>query len=400
MATLRRDSLALTLLLALLTAIAPLTTDMFLPSLPSMTSVFATDAASVQLILSVYLIGFAVAHLFYGPAADRFGRRPALLTGFAIYVAASFACIFAPTIEWLIAVRFAQAVGACAGPVLGRTIVRDLYSREQAARMLSYVSMTMGLAPTIAPVIGGYLQTAFGWRASFICLAALGSLILLAVWHLLAETLAEPDARALHPRRMRENFGRLLASRTYVGYTLTGCFCFAGLFCYISGSSFVLVDVLGLNPSQYGYMFGLNGIGVIVGSTIGGRITMRFGIDRMLTVATPLAALAGLTMAALAWSGVHHVAAVVAPMCLYTLAMGIVLSQSIAGAISPFPQIAGVASALLGFLQMALASIAGLAVGQLYDGSARPMATMIALMGLASFATYRLLIGRHMAAGL
>ena len=123
MATLRRDSLALTLLLALLTAIAPLTTDMFLPSLPSMTGVFQTDAASVQLILSVYLIGFAVAHLFYGPAADRFGRRPALLTGFAIYVAASFACIFAPTIEWLIAVRFAQAVGACAGPVDRKSVV-------------------------------------------------------------------------------------------------------------------------------------------------------------------------------------------------------------------------------------------------------------------------------------
>ena len=393
MATLRRDSLALTLLLALLTAIAPLTTDMFLPSLPSMTGVFQTDAASVQLILSVYLIGFAVAHLFYGPAADRFGRRPALLTGFAIYVAASFACIFAPTIEWLIAVRFAQAVGACAGPVLGRTIVRDLYSREQAARMLSYVSMTMGLAPTIAPVIGGYLQTAFGWRASFICLTALGSIIVLAIWHLLAETLAEPDARALQPRRMRENFGRLFASRTYVGYVLTGCFCFAGLFAYISGSSFVLVDVFGLSPSQYGYMFGLNGISVIVGSTIGGRITMRFGIDRMLLAATPIAAIAGLTMAALAWTGVNHVAAIVAPMCLYTLALGIVLSQSIAGAISPFPQIAGVASALLGFLQMAFASLAGLAVGQLYDGSERPMATIIALMGLASFAAYRLLIG-------
>ena len=393
MATLRRDSLALTLLLALLTAIAPLTTDMFLPSLPSMTGVFQTDAASVQLILSVYLIGFAVAHLFYGPAADRFGRRPALLTGFAIYVAASFACIFAPTIEWLIAVRFAQAVGACAGPVLGRTIVRDLYSREQAARMLSYVSMTMGLAPTIAPVIGGYLQTAFGWRASFICLTALGSIIVLAIWHLLAETLAEPDARALQPRRMLENFGHLFASRTYVGYVLTGCFCFAGLFAYISGSSFVLVDVFGLSPSQYGYMFGLNGISVIVGSTIGGRITMRFGIDRMLLAATPIAAIAGLTMAALAWTGVNHVAAIVAPMCLYTLALGIVLSQSIAGAISPFPQIAGVASALLGFLQMAFASLAGLAVGQLYDGSERPMATIIALMGLASFAAYRLLIG-------
>ena len=212
MAILRRDSVALIPLLALLTAISPLSTDMFLPSLPSMIVVFHTDAAEVQLTLSVYLFGFAAAHLFYGPTADRFGRRPALLAGLALYVAASFACIFAPSIELLIAARFMQAIGASAGPVLGRTIVRDLHSREQAARMLSYVSMTMGLAPTIAPVIGGYLQTAFDWRATFVCLATLGVAIMLAVWSLLGETLASPDLQALQPRRMLGNLGALLSA--------------------------------------------------------------------------------------------------------------------------------------------------------------------------------------------
>ncbi|HUN52584.1 MAG TPA: multidrug effflux MFS transporter [Candidatus Sulfotelmatobacter sp.] len=395
MATLRRDSVALILLLALLTAISPLSTDMFLPSLPSMIVVFHTDAAEVQLTLSVYLFGFAVAHLFYGPTADRFGRRPVLLTGLVLYVGASFACVFAPSIELLIVARFMQAIGASAGPVLGRTIVRDLHSREQAARMLSYVSMTMGLAPTVAPVIGGYLQTAFGWRASFVCLSALGIATALAVWGLLGETLARPDPQALHPRRMLANLGALLASPIYVGYALTGCFCFAGLFAFISGSSFVLVDVLHLSAQQYGFAFGLNGIGVILGATIGGRVTLRFGIDRMLLAATPLAAAAGLAMAALAWAGVHHVAAVIAPMFVYTLALGIILSQSIAGAVSPFPHIAGIASALLGFLQMSIASFAGLAVGQFYDASERPMASTIALMGSASLVLYWLLIWRR-----
>jgi DHA1 family bicyclomycin/chloramphenicol resistance-like MFS transporter len=397
-ATLSRNSPALTVLLAALTAVAPLSTDMYLPSLPSMTAAFHTDVARVQLTLSVYLVGFALAHLFYGPLADRFGRRPALLFGCALYVVASFACVFAWNIEALIVARFVQAIGACSGPVLGRTVVRDIHSREQAARMLSYVTMTMGLAPAIAPVVGGYLQIAFGWQATFVCLSLLGTGIVLAIWFLLAETLAMPDLIALEPRRMARNFADLLRSRSYVGYTLTCCFCFAGLFAFISGSSFVLIDLLALSASQYGYLFGLTAIGYVTGALVGGRTTLRFGIDRMLHVATPLAAGAGLAMAVLAWAGVQSAAAIVAPMMVYLFAMGIVLPQAVAGALSPFPHIAGVASGLLGFLQMSIASLAGLAVGQLYDGTSRPMATVIALMGCASLVTYRLMVRRRLIA--
>ena len=229
---LRPDSLALMLFLAGVAAVGPLSTDLYLPSLPDM------------------------ARLVYGPLSDRYGRRPLLLAGFGISFAASLACAFAPDVETLIAMRFVQAFGACAGPVLGRAIIRDLHDRERAARMLSYLGAVMGFAPAAGPVIGGYLHGAFGWQANFIALAALGGGAWLLVRLLLRETLAQPDPHALDSRRLITDYAAILGEREFLGYGLTGAFAFAGLFAFISGSSFVLIDVLGVASETFGYYFG------------------------------------------------------------------------------------------------------------------------------------------------
>jgi DHA1 family bicyclomycin/chloramphenicol resistance-like MFS transporter len=392
---LRPDSLALMLFLAGVVAVGPLSTDMYLPSLPDMTRIFDTDVSVVQLTLSVFMAGFAVAQLAYGPLSDRYGRLPFLLGGLGIFFAASLACAFATNIEMLIGLRFLQALGASAGPVLARAIVRDLHDREAAARMLSYLGAVMGFAPAAGPVIGGYLHNAFGWQANFIALTVLGGGAWLLVRLLLRETLAQPDPHALAPRRLVSNYSAILGDRAFLGYGLTGAFAFSGLFAFISGSSFILIDVLGVASDTFGYYFGLIVLCFVAGALAGGRLVTRHGLDRLLSRGVGILPLAGLAMAGLAWGGVASVAAVIAPMALYMVAVGLVLPNTLAGALAPYPHKAGRASALFGSLQMASGALAGAAVGILHDGTQTPMAVIIAAMGLSAFAAHTLLVHRR-----
>lgn len=391
---LRPDSLALMLFLAGVAAVGPLSTDMYLPSLPDMTRVFGVDVSMIQLTLSVFIAGFAAAQLVYGPLSDRYGRLPMLLGGLGIFFAASLACAFAPDIETLIGLRFIQALGASAGPVLSRAIVRDLRDREGAARMLSYLGAVMGFAPAAGPVIGGILHGAFGWQANFIALAALGGCAWLLVRILLRETLAHPDPHALDSRRLAANYAAILGDREFLGRGLTGAFAFSGLFAFISGSSFVLIDALGVASENFGYYFGLIILGFVAGALTSGRLVPRVGLDRLLARSIGVLPLAGLAMAGLAWGGVASVAAVVAPMVLYMFAVGFVLPNALAAALAPYPKKAGRASAMFGALQMASGALAGAAVGILHDGTPAPMATIIAAMGLCAFAAHTLLVRR------
>ena len=392
---LRPDSFALMLFLAGVVAVGPLSTDMYLPSLPDMTRIFGTEVSMVQLTLSVFIAGFAVAQLVYGPLSDRYGRLPLLLGGLGLFFVASVACAFATTIEALIALRFLQAVGACAGPVLGRAIVRDLHDRERAARMMSYLGAVMGFAPAVGPVIGGYLHGAFGWQANFIALAALGAGAWLLVRFLLRETLAHPDPQALDSRRLVTTYAAILGDREFLGYGLAGAFAFAGLFAFISGSSFVLIDVLGVASEDFGYYFGAIVVSFMAGALTSARLVARYGLDQLLARSVGVLPLAGLSMAALAWGGVASVAAVVAPMAIYMVAVGFVLPNSLAAALAPYPQKAGRASAMFGFLQMASGALAGAAVGVLHDGTPGPMAATIAVMGLCAFAAHTILVRRR-----
>ena len=378
-------------LLTLAVALGPMSTDFYLPSLPSLVDYFATDVAQVQLTLSVFLTGFAVGQLFYGPLSDRFGRRPVMLAGVAIFTLASVACMLSTSIEMLIAARLAQAIGACAGPVLARAVVRDVYGREGAARMLALIGAAMALAPLIGPIIAGYLTVWFGWQSSFLVLTLYGLVILFGILAALAET--NPHlGEATSPAQMLRNYRAFLRSRAWLGYVLCNSATYAGLFAFISGSSFVFIEVLGLPPHLFGACFAAAVSGYIAGTMFSARVVMRLGIDRMVLSGAAICALAGLTMAGLAFAGVETVWSVLTPMMLFCVGVGLVMPNSMAGAIGPFPTMAGAASALLGFIQMTFAAAVGIGVGAAFDGTARPMAITIAIMGLGALAAYWLMV--------
>ncbi len=379
-------------LLTALVAFGPISTDLYLASLPDMARYFATDVPTVQLTLSAFLAGFALAMPVYGPLSDRFGRRPVILAGTALYLAASLFCMAAPSIGLLIAGRFLQALGACCGPVVGRAVVRDLFPREQAAKVMSYMASAMALAPFAAPIAGGWFQAWFGWRANFALLTLFGAVLLLAVWRLLVETNRHPDAAALQPLAMLGNYAALLRDRLVLGYVLTVALCFAGMFTFISASSFVLIQVLHLPARHFGFGFAVVIGGYILGGLAAGRLTARVGLDRMVAAGCVVAVAAGALMAALAWAGMVSLPAVLAPMSLFFFGCALALPNSTAGAIAPYPRMAGSASALLGFIQMSAGSVAGWAVARLFDGTPRPLAGLVLLLGLAAAAAFFVLV--------
>lgn len=385
----------LIVLLAALVALGPLSTDMYLPALPTLTTVFGSGVDQVQLTLSVFLVGFALAQLVYGPLSDRYGRKPLLLAGLVLFALASLGCAAAGSIETLIVLRLLQALGGCGGPVLGRAVIRDLYDREKAARMLSYIGTAMALAPAIAPILGGYLLTALGWQAIFVVLALYGFIGAGTVQLTLGETNTRRDPHALQPRRIVGNYSLLLRDRRYLGYALSCSFVYAGLFAFISGSSFVIIDYYGFPAQQFGYLFALVVVGYMSGTLISGRFGSRLGHDRLLLIGAGLCTAAGVAMVLLSVLFMQ-VATVIGPMVFYMLGVGMVMPQAMAGAIGPFPQMAGVASALLGFLQMSIAAVCGILVGHLHDGTALTMTLAIAAMGAATLLIYISLVWRHL----
>ncbi len=381
-------------MLTTLVALGPLSTDLYLPSLPMLAQVFATDAARVQLTLSVFLAGFGAAQLFYGPLSDRYGRRPVLLVGLAIYFVASLVCMFAPSIDTLIIARFFQALGACAGPVLARAIVRDVYGPLQAARMMAYISGAMAVAPILGPVLGGWLTVWFGWRANFAALSLYAVVQGLAMTALLKESNAHLDPTATRPKRMLINFGQLLRSPNYMGYLLCFSAAYAALFSFISGSSFLLIDYYGLSPQRFGAAFGFVVSGYISGTVASAKLTIKLGVQRMVLMGALLGTAAGTLMLALALFDVHSIWAILVPMAIYLAAAGLIMPNAMGGALAPYAKMAGSASALMGFMQMGLAAVVGIVVGHTYNGTAVPMTAAIALCGWAVLASYLLLVRR------
>ena len=386
------NSAAMTVLLGALTAVGPMSMDIYLVSVPTMTEAFHASVSQVQLTLSLYMAGFAVGQLIYGPISDGIGRRPALLLGLSLHVVASVVCTLATRIELLIAARLLQSVGVCGCFVVARAVVRDLHTRERAARLMSYMGTVTGMAPIVAPLIGSYLHIAFGWRANFAFVTLYGAVALLVVIFMFGETNLRPDRGSLDPRRMVRNFALLLKHRNFVGFAGTAAAMSGALFAFISGASLVFLRVLGFEERYFGYLFGFVMLGNILGAAVGGRLVMRYGIEGLLRRGVILAMAAGVGMAALAWARVDHPAAVLVPMFLFMFGFSLVLPQAMAGAMSPFPQMAGSASALLGVFQFSIASLVGVWVGARFDGTQRPMAEAIGVMTVLSFLAFTLIV--------
>ena len=381
---LRPGTFALTLLLAGLSAIGPLTTDMYLPSLPDIVRLLDATTAQGQLTISAYLIGFAVGQILYGPLSDRHGRKPVLLGAIALYCFASLVCTLATTIHMLIAARALQALGGCGGVVLARAVVRDLYSGARAGRELSLIGSVMALAPVLAPIAGGAVHIAFGWRANFFSLAAaaLGGAIV--VWTLLPETLAQRAAEPVSAATMLQSYRAVARNPVFLAYLGLASASYAGLFAWISASSFVLQDLYRLPPFTFGVAFALGSVGYMVGATIAARLVVRLGLDRTIGIGGGALVAGGLGMVAAVAFGLTSAASLVLPMAIYLAGMGMVLPQSIAGAMTPFPERAGAASALLGFVQQSMASLCGAIVGSLLGNSAWPLAVAVACTGGAT----------------
>ncbi|MGF7159007.1 DHA1 family bicyclomycin/chloramphenicol resistance-like MFS transporter [Rhodoligotrophos appendicifer] len=375
----------MTALLAILTAMGPLSTDMYLPSLPSITHSLNTDAASVQLTLSVFLVGFAVGQIIYGPLSDRFGRRPILLIGLSLFGIASAGCMLANTIEILILARFGQAVSACAAIVIARAIVRDLYRAEQAGRVLSLMGAIMGIVPALAPLLGGVLEPLFGWRSVFGAISILASLVLLIVALFLPETLTHSNRQPATIKGMLSSFGVLLNNFQFRRFVGMVCLCYGGLFAFISGSSFILQEHYGLDEIHFSFSFSTAVLGYISGSLFGARFGTRIGLNRMVSIGACMLAVGGLTMIILVRLQPPAVWHVLIPITIYMCGVGLTLPQCMAGAITPFPERAGAASSLMGFLQMSFGALVGVLVGRTVHLGPMPLAMTIAAVGLCCF---------------
>ena len=277
---LRPGTFALTLLLAALTALGPLSIDMYLPSLPDIAHVLGAPQARVQLTVSYYLVGFAVGQIFYGPLSDRYGRRPVLLAALAIYVTGTGVCALAQSIDPLLGARFLQGVGGAGSIVLARAIVRDLYAGVRAARELSLMGSISAFAPIVAPMIGGVLQIAFGWRASFILMGLAAIVATALAARLLPETLGKRSSEPFSLPFLFKSYGAVLRHRGFLAYLGIISVSFAGLFAWISGGAVVLEEVYGFSPVKFGFTFSLGAAGYMVGATIASRLVVRLGLDR------------------------------------------------------------------------------------------------------------------------
>ncbi len=380
----RPRAATLALILGALTALGPLSIDMYLPSLPTIQRDLGTTASLTQLTLAAYFAGLGLGQLAYGPLTDRFGRKRPLYAGLTIYVLASIACALAPSVKALIALRFLQAVGGAAGQVVTRAVVRDLYTGAPAAQLLSRLMLVMGVAPILAPLLGGWLLLFAGWRAIFALLAVLGLGCLALMLFMLPETAVKQVPRlevAVIGRHLRE----LAGDRSFRAFTLTGAFAQAGMFAYISGSPFVLIELFHVSPQAYGWIFGTNAFGLIAGSQLNHRLLARRLPAQILARSTLMICAVGAVLVAVAVSGWGGLPAVVASLFAFVASLGFVSSNAVALAMEEQGSRAGLASAALGSTQFLVAACASSLVGVLNDGSARPMAAIMAACGLASW---------------
>ncbi len=370
------------------TAVGPLSMNIFVPSMPGLQRALSASYGAVQLTLSLYLIAFAAAQLLYGPISDRWGRRPVLLAGLAIFVAASAACAFAPNIEVLIAGRLVQAIGACAGMVLSRAVVRDLYDRDRAASMIAYITMAMMAAPMLAPGIGGYLDEWFGWRSGFVFVGVAGLIVLAAATALLGET-HPPSGTRVRLGTLFWSFGHLLRKPAFLGYALQLGFTAVSFFSFLGGAPYVMVHILHRPPSEYGLYFFFAAGMYMIGNFITGRMSRRWGIDRLIVAGLLISLVAAAAQAVL------YVAGMVSPLTLFAamggvgFGHGLSIPNGLAGAVSVDPERAGAASGLAGFLQMGSGAAASYVVGLAIGETAAPVVIgMLAGAALAAAAYF------------
>lgn len=385
---LARAGLPIIIILGILSSFGPMSMDMYLPALPTLEKAFATTTSNAQLTLSSFTVGFAVGQLFYGPLSDRWGRKPLLIAGVVFYVFAGILCALTDSIGTLIVLRFVQALGGAAGVVLTRAIIRDLWSGPEASKILSLALLITSLSALIAPFIGGYLLIWLGWRSIFWLLVGFGVLVLLMGKFVMPESLP-PERRQTAPlTRILPQYWYVLSHRRALGYMLCGGFSFAGMFAQLSGTPFVYIEVFGVPPEEFGFWFALNILAIMAGSSVNSWLVGRFGVRAMLRFGLLIALAGGWLIAFTAWFEIGGFYGILIPIILFMFPHNLVNANAAAGALEYFPGLAGTASALLGLVRFGTGAIVGALVGLLYDGTAVPMALVLAGCATGSLLAY------------
>jgi len=382
------------IVLGTLMMFGPISIDMYLPSMPTIARDFGVAGGSVQLTLSALVFGLAIGQLVYGPLSDCFGRRAPLTSGILLFGAASLGCAIASSVEEMAVLRLLQGIGGAAGGVLARAIVRDLYDRDDGARILSLLYMVMAAAPMIAPHIGSQVMYFFDWRMIFWVLAAFGVLALILSSTGLHET-HPPEKRVKHSLIgvLVAYFG-LIKDVRFMGYALVGGFTFAGMFTFFSAGPFVFEDVYGITPQGFAVLFSVNVAGIILGGFVNSRLVKRLGVDRMLLLSTIWITVMGTAMALMALAEFDSFLPIYVPMVLFIATISMTIANTNAGALEDYPQLAGTAGALLGTSMYVIGASVGIIVGQLYNGTPLPMAGFVFLSGVVALLARLFLIGR------
>lgn len=370
-----------------MTALTALSIDMSLPAQPVLQRLFHAGVAPVQLTLSLFLLGFAVGQIVCGPLSDRRGRRPVLLAGLVVFALAGLCCAATPSLPLLIACRFVQGLGASVGPIIARTVVRDCYDHRTGASVLSQITQVMMIAPLLAPTVGGWLVAGPGWRAIFLLLAASGLLLWAACRLRLPETRAATAHNAWGESAW-VGFRAVARNRAGAAYTVVICFAYSGMFAYISGSPFVLMDVFHVSGTHFGFFFALTAAALLVGATVNRVLLPRYSPTSLLGLGMGLLFAAAVSLALLAWARVGGLAGVLGPMALYLFALGLVVPNATAAAMAPHGQRAGVASSAIGSLQTAGGALAGFLVGAFFDHTPLSLAFIAAAFALLAVGVF------------
>ncbi|WP_232539897.1 multidrug effflux MFS transporter [Azohydromonas aeria] len=385
------------LALALLLGLQPVTTDLYLPALPRLTHAFDATPAQSQLTMSALMLAFGIGQLFWGPVADRFGRRPVLLLNLALYTLASLAATLAPAMGWMVLARTLQGAALAAAVVCARAMVRDLYEPHEGAHVMSKGMSGLGVIAIASPLLGGALAATLGWRAPLAAVTCVGAVALAFVATRLPESLV-PGARNPHALRLgplARSVGAVLAHRTFRAWSALVACTYGGLFAILVMSSFVYIQVLGLTPAQFGLALASGSVAYLTGTFFCRRWLLRHGLDGAVRRGAAFSLVGGVSLAVLALAGVQAVWAVLIPQWIYCFGHGIHQPCGQAGAVGPFPRSAGVASALNGFILATVAFLVGLWTGRAMDGSTLPLGLAVGFFGIATATVGWTLVQRH-----
>ncbi|WP_205503354.1 Bcr/CflA family multidrug efflux MFS transporter [Rufibacter psychrotolerans] len=369
----RKQYFIIILILGSLSTISPFSIDMYLPGFPAIAQDLGTTISQVQLSLTAYLIGISAGQLLYGPLLDRFGRKYPLYAGLGVYIAASIGCAFANSADTLIAMRFLQAIGGCAGMVAGQALVRDLFPTSETAKVFSWLILVIAVSPMIAPTVGGYVTAAFGWHAVFLVLAAITFLILVGIFFALPEGKQADPTMSLRPKAVLGNFGAVLRNPQFLVYTLVGGIASAAPFGYISGSPDVFMNIYKVSEQEYGWIFAALSVAMIGSPQFNHLLLRKLRSEQIIKMGLVYQTLVGALMVVGVYAGWYGKMGLIVVLFLFLLGQGLTAPNASALSLGPFSKLAGSAAALGGSFRMGIGAVVSGAVSLLHNGTALPM---------------------------